>query len=346
MHALRQQYLNRTLIIRKPLDEMKWKVCSLFSGCGGLDLGFIGGFRFKDTFYEKHDFEIVAAYDVSQYAVQTYKRNIGSHIMQADLTQVPATDMPRHDVLIGGFPCQDFSSCGPKKGLKSERGRLYRVFIEVMKEHKPKVVVAENVPNLARMEKGATLAIILEDLESVGYRFDVWRLSATDYGVPQRRERLFIVGVRSDMEGFPRVPDRITGNVSPTIDWAIGDLVDVDGSAVPNHEQFFKAGRAKRGNGQGDEVNRPGEPSYTIRANAKSRVQFHYSLNRRLTVRECARLQTFPDNFVFPFSATTNVLLIGNAVPPVLAHGVAGSISKYLANFRREPGLVETEEAK
>ena len=99
---------------------------------------------------------------------------------------------------------------------------------------------------------------------------------------------------------------------------------------IPNQSQYFKASKAKKGNGQGDEVSLPDQPSYTIRANAKSRVQFHYALSRRLTVRECARLQTFPDSFFFPHSATTNVMQIGNAVPPMLGHRVASNIADWL----------------
>ena len=99
---------------------------------------------------------------------------------------------------------------------------------------------------------------------------------------------------------------------------------------MPNQGDYFEASRAKNGNGQGDESNKKDKPAYTIRANPKSRVQFHYSLDRRLTVRECARIQTFPDDFVFNFSKTVNISQIGNAVPPILAYLVAQSVKKYL----------------
>ena len=120
-----------------------------------------------------------------------------------------------------------------------------------------------------------------------------------------------------------------TGIIHP-IEWAIGDLVNVTDETVPNQSQYFLASRAKNGNGQGDETSKVGEPAYTIRANAKSRVHFHYSLNRRLTVRECARIQTFPDTFVFRHSKTTSIMQIGNAVPPMLAHAVGKSIATFV----------------
>ncbi|QRF22263.1 DNA cytosine methyltransferase [Alicyclobacillus sp. TC] len=307
-----------------------WSVCSLFAGCGGLDLGFCGGFQYKGIEFEKLGYSIRAAYEIDPLAVDTYKRNIGDHIFEQDLTQLNPSDVPKHDVLIGGFPCQDFSSCGPKKGLSSPRGQLYKVFFGVMKEHKPKVVVAENVPNITRMQGGEVIRTILADLESVGYRFQTWVLFAPDYGVPQNRTRVFLVGVREDLPGAPiqPAPTHLLGY--RTIDWAISDLEDIDDESIANQSQYFKASRAKRGNGQGDEVSRAGEPSYTVRANAKSRVQFHYKLPRRLTIRECARLQTFPDDFIFPHSATTNIMQIGNAVPPMLSHHVARSVAEYL----------------
>lgn len=320
------------------VSEHVWTVCSLFAGCGGLDLGFIGGFKYRDLQFERLGFTISAAYEKDPSAVETYKMNIGEHIFKEDLTMFKPEDMPPHDVLIGGFPCQEFSSCGPKRGLSSERGQLYKVFLGVMREHKPKVVVAENVPHILRMLNGAVIKTILADLQSnlgtddepLEYRFQEWVLYAPDYGVPQKRTRVFLIGVRDDLPGFPRDPEPTHVSNHRTIDWAISDLEGVLDESIPNQSQYFKANRAKKGNGQGDEVSRAGEPGYTIRANAKSRVQFHYKLPRRLTVRECARLQTFPDEFVFPHSATTNIMQIGNAVPPILSHHVAKSIAEYL----------------
>jgi DNA (cytosine-5)-methyltransferase 1 len=130
--------------------------------------------------------------------------------------------------------------------------------------------------------------------------------------------------------GFPKMPVARFMNSHRTIEWAIEDLSTVCDDSIPNQNQFFLASRAKKGNGQGDEINRRDEPSYCIRANPKSRVQFHYALPRRLTVRECARLQTFPDDFRFFHSTTSNISQIGNAVPPILAHQVAKSISRFM----------------
>jgi DNA (cytosine-5)-methyltransferase 1 len=137
--------------------------------------------------------------------------------------------------------------------------------------------------------------------------------------------------VRDDLSGAPTPPAiEYQADKYRSIDWAIADLMPVSDETVPNQSQYFLASKAKKGNGQGDEKSKKGQPAYTVRANAKSRVQFHYGLDRRLTVRECARLQTFPDDFVFPHSATTNVMQVGNAVPPVLAYKVALSVASFL----------------
>lgn len=306
-------------------------VVSFFCGCGGLDLGFLGGFEYKGEEIPKLPFNLISAYDSDAKCIQTYNNNISDHAEVKDLSNFDPSTIPPAKVLIGGFPCQDFATCGPRYGLGSIRGRLYQALISYMDVHKPLVVIGENVPGLANMDQGSVLETIKEDIRKSGYKVEVWTLYAPDYGVPQRRTRLFIVAVREDLSGFP-IPPIKTHNESNylTAKWAINDLELVEDESISNQSQFFKAAKAKKGNGQGDEKTPANSPSYTIRANAKSRVQFHYSLDRRLTVRECARLQTFPDNFSFPHSATSNIMQIGNAVPPILANKVAISIAKYL----------------
>lgn len=315
-------------------------VTSLFSGCGGLDIGFLGGFRYKSETYPPLPFRVLGAYDNDPRAIETYRLNISNDAYVADLTKVDISSLPAADVLLGGFPCQDFSSSGPKLGLDGERGRLYQVMSEYMKIHRPLVVVGENVPHLAKLKKGAMLAEILDEFESSGYDFRVWTLSCPDYGLPQNRTRLFLVGVRSDLPGEPIKPQPRFQVRHRPIEWAIEDLVTVSDEQVPNQSQYFVATRATAGAGQGDQDNVRGQVAYCIRANAKARIHFHYELDRRLTVRECARLQSFPDEFVFPFSAMTNMVHIGNAVPPIVAHQVAESIAAYVQSIRSGDGLV------
>lgn len=310
--------------------EGPYHVTSFFSGCGGLDFGFLGGFSCLGKEYERLPFNIVGAYDFLHDAVDCYKLNIDDCIQCADLTKVNVKTMPRTDILIGGFPCQDFSSSGPKTGFEGKRGKLYQVLLNYMKFHKPRIVIGENVIHLARMKDGEVLRTIVRDFEDAGYHFDVWNLFAPDYGVPQSRKRLIFVGVRNDIEGFPVKPKPTHFNSPVTISQALCDLEKITDETVTNQSQYFVASKATSGGGQGDTVNEADKVALCIRANSRGRIQFHYKLPRRLTVRECARVQTFPDEFVFPYTTQRNLTLIGNAVPPILAHMVAKSVARFI----------------
>ena len=298
-------------------------------------MGFLGGFRYLGKEYQALPFNIVKAVDIDDRAIKTYNLNISQHGEVGDLTIIDPCDLPSARILIGGFPCQDFSSSGPKLGFAGTRGQLYVAMVKYMALHKPDIVVGENVPHLATLHGGKYLTQILNDIKAVGYNVVVWNLFAPHYGLSQSRRRLIIVAVRDDL-GFPPAPP----NPAPIsawlpIEYAIGDLETVSDESVTNQSQYFVATRATSGGGQGDHANRRGELAYCIRANAKARIQFHYALDRRLTVRECARLQSFPDEFVFPFAAMSNMTQIGNAVPPILGHAIASAIANYIEALDR-----------
>lgn len=314
-----------------------------------MDLSFAGGFTVFGDQYSHLPFDVIYAADNLADAVETYRLNVGDQIHQLDLTTVGPDEMPSGDVLLGGFPCQDFSSSGTKEGLSGTRGQLYQVLVDYMAVHRPKIVVAENVPHLARLRRGAYLSAILADFEAQGYDFDVWSLYAPDFGLPQSRRRLFLVGVRTDLPGFPEPPRPTHTSRHVPIDVALADLEDVVDESVPNQSQYFRASKASAGGGQGDHANEVGRVAYCIRANARGRIQFHHRLPRRLTVRECARLQSFPDEFVFPFTTQRNLTLIGNAVPPLLGHHVARQIAAFLedvdgATSRRDVPLAHARQ--
>lgn len=325
---------HRTQVAGFPIENRiplsNYSVVSYFSGCGGLDLGFLGGFSYLGRQFKRMPFDVIAAYDVDPLAVEAYRLNIGEHAHLIDLANACPDEIPAADVLLGGFPCQEFSQCGPRKGLNSERGRLYQSMVRYAKFHRPKIIVGENVAGLKYRDGGAALTTICSDFASLGYRGHTWEVWADNHGVPQARHRLILLFVRDDLIGsvptdLPVSTDRLTAKA------AISDLLRPGRSVFPNQDQYFKAAKAGNGHGQGDEKTPRDGPAYTIRANSKSRVQFHYSRPRRLTVRECARIQTFPDTFLFPFPATTNMRLIGNAVPPVLGHVVAQQVAKILS---------------
>ena len=145
-----------------------------------------------------------------------------------------------------------------------------------------------------------------------------------------------MIGVRDDLESEPLKPVPTHLDRYIPINVALSDLEGINDESITNQSQYFVATRATKGGGQGDRTNRAGKVAYCIRANSRGRIQFHYALDRRLTVRECARLQSFPDEFVFPYSTQRNLTMIGNAVPPILAHKVACSVVDYLKTLSKK----------
>lgn len=164
----------------------KYRVLSLFSGAGGMDLGFINS-----------GFEIVWANDFFEDAVNSYKKNIGDHIILGDITQIPSSDLPNDiDIVIGGFPCQGFSVANTKRSMKDKRNFLYREMLRVVRDKKPSFFVAENVKGIMSIEGGKVFEMIKNDFEDLGYHVDAQVLNAAEYGIPQMRERVVMIGNR------------------------------------------------------------------------------------------------------------------------------------------------------
>lgn len=301
----------------------KFKIVSLFSGCGGMDLGFLGGFRFMNKPYKSLPFEVVWANDISSAACETYEYNLGHRIHCGDiatLTSMEGFKYPKADVVIGGFPCQDFSVAGKRRGIQSERGNLYLHIVKALEQIKPKLFIAENVAGLLSMP--GALETIERDFAEAGYGVQLKLLHAEQYAVPQMRRRVIIVGTRGGCEfEYPHVLSSVVSSRE-----ALVDLEDIEEHGFDMHTWS----KAKKTTGQGQKAISADSPSPTIRAEHHGNIEFHYSLPRRLSVREAARLQSFPDNFVFRGSATEAYKQVGNAVPPVLAWHVACSALRCL----------------
>ncbi len=291
-------------------------VASLFSGCGGMDLGFVGGFRFLGRIYEPLANRIVFANDISEAACRTYRENLGHDIQSADIVDAMSHLPGRCDILIGGFPCQDVSVNGQRQAGQGQRTVLYRKMIESIERTRPKVFVAENVRGLLSCGFGAR---VLSDFEIPGYAVASDLLLASSYGVPQNRERLFIVGVRG--KRWFEFPEPSV-DMPVTARAAISDLENTPEDSCIKHVWS----RAKRSPEQGSRMLKADAPATTIRAEHHGNVQWHYSLPRRISLREQARFQSFPDNFSFPCAMRETERQIGNAVPPVLAWHLAKAI--------------------
>lgn len=308
------------------IKEQTISVVSLFSGCGGMDLGFKGGFEFLGKNYNEMPFEIIWANDLNSAACRTYKKNIGEHIVEGDIWKA-MDEMPvEADVVIGGFPCQDISINGKGAGVEGKRSGLYRAMVEVVSRIRPKIFVAENVKGLLMKHNEKSLKQILIDFRALGYDVTYQLYNAADYGVPQTRERVFIVGTRSDINKFtPPVP---ISEKHITSQEAIGDLEKIELNESFNHIWSF----ANKSSDQGNRKLKADRPGYTIRAECHGNIQFHYSLPRRISMREAARFQSFPDNFIFDSKLRETERQVGNAVPPVLAWHMASAVLNTLLN--------------
>jgi len=395
----------------------KPSVVGLFSGCGGLDLGF-----------KQAGFDILWANDFDQDSVKTYRENIGDHIVLGDITKIPNKDIPSgFDVLLGGFPCQGFSVANIKRSMKDERNFLYLEMLRVIKNKKPKFFVAENVKGLLSMEKGAVMDMIVKDFEKIGYKVDYRLLTASDYGVPQHRQRVFIIGNRIGKQNpFPKIThglknDLFNPKLEPYVSTkeAIGHLArvrtrdnpfihknvkifnhvarmnvsdkfwgrkhkvnqfdicdylkkwregsgwstkkidehfgyahtaghwfrkDNNSGSIPNPDDWRELKKLLKFDDKYDKqvteleektivfeqslrISNWEEPSDTITATGP---EIHPNKKRRLSVRECAILQTFPDDFIFHGAIGSMYKQIGNAVAVDLAYQIAKLIKKNL----------------
>lgn len=311
-------------------------VVSFFAGCGGLDLGF-----------EQAGFRVVWANEFEPHCRATYIRNHPyTEFVLGDICKIDPHSIPDCDGFIGGPPCQSWSVAGRRKGLEDERGQLFLTYIEIIKAKKPKFFLIENVKGLLDGMFKYVFIMFLDKLKEAGYDVKWELLDAVNYGVPQNRERVFIVGFRKDLNVNFEFP-KPTFNVPNTLIYAIGDIKETPtyykgkdkvapNPKLANHDvinsgfnQFYFRGNRRRGWQQ---------PSFTINATAdfaplhpsspKMLCYGHENWDfqkgkqneyRRLSVRECARIQTFPDDFIFEYEDIRNAYkMIGNAVPPRL----------------------------
>lgn len=303
-----------------------YRVVSMFSGCGGMDLGVMGGFSFLGRAYPSLPFSIVFANDINEAACRSYRRNLHEHVICGDVWALIDGLPDNVDVLIGGFPCQDISVNGKGRGVSGHRSGLYRAMVDAVKKTRPKVFVAENVKGLLMRHNSSSLQQVLKDFRELGYEVSYKLYQAADYGVPQSRERVFIVGTLPSISSF--VPPTPTHDANSHIvaREALGDLEKLKEDPEINHIWS----RANRSPEQGDRRLRADRPGYTIRAECHGNIQYHYKLPRRISMREAARLQSFPDNFIFDAKLRETERQIGNAVPPVLAWHIAKAVARIL----------------
>lgn len=304
------------------------KVVSLFSGAGGLDLGF-----------KMAGHEIIWANDIYADAVATYENNLGNHIVFGDISEISTGSIPDCDIIIGGFPCQGFSVANMKRYAADERNALYKQLIRVIEAKRPKFFLAENVKGIKTLEHGKVFQMILNDFSSMGYKVISNTLNAADYGVPQKRLRVIIVGVRNDVDFKYEFPDPTNSESGDrglppwvSVAEAMAPIPDPDlPNSLPNHD--YSKYKLQFNGYLGHRALNPEKPAPTVTARGDDKggvvVLPHPNGLRRMSCRELAAVQSFPLDFAFCGNRSSVYRQIGNAVPPLLGYAVANVFNQY-----------------
>ena len=302
------------------------KVVSLFSGVGGLDKGFVDA-----------GYDVIWANDFDKYAVQTYKANYHNPIVLGDINNIQFSEIPDCDVLIGGFPCQPFSLMGEKRGFEDARGTLFFRIAEILRDKsknhkKPAVGVLENVRNLKTHDEGKTFSTIQRILsEDLGYRVFVSVLNSADYGVPQTRNRTYIVCFANSNIDY-EFPEKtvLTSTLQDILETEVDDKYFLSDKILPTILSNGTGGYQAK-----SEIDLPiARPLCATMGKMHRACQDNYVTQkgriRRLTPRECARLQGFSDEFIIPVSDAQAYKQFGNAVTVNVSRAVALSIKRAL----------------
>lgn len=352
---IEQDNFESLIKIISPTEEKKFSILSLFSGCGGLDLGF-----------EKAGFSIPVANEFDKTIWETFEVNHPqTHLIKGDIRQLTKKEIKKYftnniDGIIGGPPCQSWSEAGALKGINDERGQLFYDYIRILKEFMPKFFLAENVSGMLADRHSQAVQNILSMFNKAGYDVTLNMVNAKDYGVAEERKRVFYIGFRKDLNINFYFPKGSTKDDDKKI--TLKDLIwDLQETAVPAGEKNHHNPKAINNNEyyigsyspifmSRNRVRNWNEQAFTVQASGRQ-CQLHpqapkmvkYGTNdcrfvegkeylyRRMTIREVARIQGFPDDFKFIYKDTNNAYkMIGNAVPVNLAYEIAIAIKKYL----------------
>jgi DNA (cytosine-5)-methyltransferase 1 len=313
------------------VNNPKFTMIDLFAGIGGIRLAF-----------QKHGGTSVFASEWDKFACKTYRANFGE-VPMGDITLIDENDIPNHDVLLGGFPCQPFSQAGLKKGFADTRGTIFFYIAKILETKKPKAFLLENVKQLRGHNNGKTLAKIKLVLEGLGYSLHINVLRAADFGVPQNRERIFIVGFHSSIGGhdvlfnFPK-PTKQQTRVGTILQDSVDEKYTISDKLYQGHLRR-KEEHKKKGNGFGFSLFNAHSP-YTNTISARyykdgSEILIEQAGKnpRRLTPRECARLQGFPEGFIIPVSDTQAYRQFGNSVAVPIVELIAENMIKAIQPF-------------
>ena len=317
----------------------KLKVASLFCGCGGTDMGLLGDFTFLNKYYPSNNMEIVYANDIDDNACRLFEENFGIKPDNRDIRDIQSDELPDFDILTGGFPCQSFSivAQNPKRlGIKDDRGKLFFEMCRILRERQPSCFIAENVKGIMSANKKEAFPLIIEEFENSGYTVTHKLLNAADFGVPQKRERVIIVGFRNDLGikfEFSNTPITDESEYVPlakVIDTIVAEKYFFSERAV----QGMMKNREIMNKGRVQDVTKPcntvGSHLAKVSLNSTDPVLMVDGKYRRFTPREVARIQSFPEKFLLVGSESAQYRALGNAIPPVMFWNIAKSVTSYL----------------
>lgn len=319
----------------------KLKVASLFCGCGGTDVGLIGDFSFLGKHYSANNIEIVYANDIEESACKIFEDNFGITPDNRDIRVVKSSEIPDFDILTGGFPCQSFSivAQNPKRlGLKDERGMLFFEMCRILKEKKPKAFIAENVKGILSANHGEAFPLIINEFKKAGYTVEYKLLNSANYGVPQKRERVIIVGIRKDLKKvftFAKEPITLERKFIP-LKKVIESNVDEKYFFSEKAVEGMKKAKKCMNKGRAQDVNKPcntvGSHLAKVSLNSTDPVLLIDKRYRRFTPREVARIQSFPEEYKLSQSESAQYRALGNAIAPLMIWHVAKELSRTLVN--------------
>ena len=308
----------------------KLRIASLFCGCGGTDVGALGDFTFQNIYYPRLNTEVVYANDIDEKACDIFDANFDIKAQRKDIRLVAECEIPKYDVLLAGFPCQSFSILAqnpPRLGYKDEKGKLFFEIVRMLRYHKPKYFVCENVKGILSANKGKTFPLILDEFKRAGYNVFYKTMNSKYYGVPQKRERVIMVGIRKNLNIRYCFPQEILNdkNLIPLgniLQKSVDDKYFFSERAIQGMRRSNKRSNAKMNKGRGQKLD---EPCNTVTAhlakvslNGTDPVLKERGRYRRFTPREVAAIQSFPPCFKLVGSESAQYRSLGNAVPPVL----------------------------
>ena len=318
----------------------KLKVASLFCGCGGTDVGLLGNFDFLGKHYASNNMEIVYANDIDDNACRIFEENFGIKPDNRDIRQINSNELPDFDILTGGFPCQSFSiiAQNPKRlGVKDDRGKLFFEMCRILRDKQPKCFIAENVKGLLTANQKSAFPLIMEEFKNSGYDVKHMVLNSANYGVPQKRERVIIVGFRKDLKIDFTFPNQVITDedlfvpLKKVIENSVDEKYYFSDRAV---EGMMKK-REKMNKGRAQDIEKPcntvGAHLAKVSLNSTDPVLMLENRYRRFTPREVARIQSFPEKFELVGSESAQYRALGNAIPPVMIWYVANKVQNSLA---------------